>query len=129
METLNKKPDDYDYAVFHMPNSKFPVRAAGILGFEMNKVLPGLVVQKIGNTYSGSSLLGLAAVLDQAKQGERILVTSYGSGAGSDSFSLVVTDLIEERRRLAPPVKYYIDRKSYLDYSIYAKNKNLYRVG
>ncbi|MGD0329954.1 MAG: hydroxymethylglutaryl-CoA synthase [Nitrososphaeria archaeon] len=127
MEKLNTCPTDYTYAVFHMPNGKFPLRAASLLGFDVKKVLPGLVVQNIGNTYSGSSLLGLAAVLDEAKSGDRILMTSYGSGAGSDSFSITVKDAIEQKRMLAPPVKYYINKKSYLSYSIYAKNKKLFR--
>jgi hydroxymethylglutaryl-CoA synthase len=127
MEKLNTSPNDYTYAVFHMPNGKFPLRAASLLGFDVKQVLPGLVVQNIGNTYSGSSLLGLAAVLDEAKSGDRILLTSYGSGAGSDSFSITVKDEIEQKRTLAPPVKYYTNKKSYLSYSIYAKNKKLFR--
>ena len=127
MEKLGTSPNDYNYVVFHMPNGKFPLRAASLLGFDIKKVLLGLVVQKIGNTYSGSSLLGLAAVLDEAKPGDRILMTSYGSGAGSDSFSITVTDAIEQKRTLAPPVKYYMNRKSYLSYSIYAKNTRLFK--
>jgi len=127
MEKLNTSPNDYTYAVFHMPNGKFPLKAASLLGFDVKQVLPGLVVQNIGNTYSGSSLLGLAAVLDEAKSGDRILLTSYGSGAGSDSFSITVKDEIEQKRTLAPPVKYYTNKKSYLSYSIYAKNKKLFR--
>jgi hydroxymethylglutaryl-CoA synthase len=127
MEKLNTSPTDYTYAVFHMPNGKFPLRAANLLGFDVKKVLPGLVVQNIGNTYSGSSLLGLAAVLDEAKSDERILMTSYGSGAGSDSFSITVKNAIEQKRILAPPVKYYTNKKSYLSYSIYAKNRKLFR--
>ena len=127
MHCTDTKPDDYDYAVFHMPNGKFPLKAAKILGFEEKKVLPGLVVKKIGNTYSGSSLLGLAAILDIAKAGDRIFVTAYGSGAGSDSFSITATDLLEERRRFAPPVKYYLERRSYLDYSSYARYKKLFK--
>ena len=127
MEKLGTSTNDYTYAVFHMPNGKFPLRAASLLGFDIKKVLPGLIVQKIGNTYSGSSLLGLATVLDEAKPGDRILMTAYGSGAGSDSFSITVTDAIEKKRVFAPPVKYYMNRKSYLSYSIYAKNRRLFR--
>lgn len=127
MERLGTRPSDYNYVVFHMPNGKFPVRAAKALGFTSEQVAPGLVVEMVGNTYSGSSLLGLAAVLDIAKAGERILLTSYGSGAGSDSFSIRVTDLIEERRTLAPPVKYYVERREYVDYAVYARNRRLYR--
>jgi len=121
MQQLGTKPEDYDYVVFHEPNGKYPLRAAKILGFPTKKVLPGLIVTKIGNTYSGSSLVALAAVLDQAKVGNRILVTSYGSGAGSDSFSLVVTDEIEAKRNLSPPVSYYLNRKEYIDYAMYTK--------
>jgi len=127
MERLKTSPKDYDYAVFHMPNGKFPLRAAQVLGFPKEKVTPGLVVTRIGNTYSGSSLIGLAAILDRAKDGDRILLTSYGSGAGADSFSIVVTDMIEEKRNLAPSVEYYMNRREYIDYAQYAKFKGQLR--
>jgi hydroxymethylglutaryl-CoA synthase len=104
-----------------MPNGKFPISAAKTLGFDLNKITPGLVVRKIGNTYSGSSMLGLAATLDIAKPGQRILVTSYGSGAGSDSFSIKVTDLIEEKRKGIRKIQDYINHKKYVTYSQYTR--------
>ena len=57
-----------------------------------------LKVSKFGNTYSGCSPIGLAAVLDLAQPESRILVTSYGSGAGSDSYLLRTTKQITEKR-------------------------------
>ena len=104
-----------------MPNGKFPREACKALGFEEKLLLPGLVVERIGNTYSGSSPLGLSAVLDIAKPGERILMTSFGSGAGADAFSFMVTDRIEERRGKAMKTADYISRKTYVDYALYAK--------
>jgi len=121
MNKLGFKPNDFDFVVFHMPNGKFPKRAAKMLGFDFKKLEPGFVVQKIGNTYSGSSLLGLAAILDIAKPGQRILITSYGSGAGSDSFSIKVTDLIEEKRKNANKVQDYIDNREYVTYAHYTR--------
>ncbi len=120
MKKLELKPEDFDYAVFHQPNAKFPIRVAKILGFDMDKIKQGLVVPYIGNTYSGSSLIGLAAILDIAKPDERILLVSFGSGAGSDAFSLVVTDRIEEFNR-KPEVWDKIKQGVYIDYGLYAK--------
>jgi len=127
MERLGTTPKDYDYAVFHQPNGKYPQRAAHLLGFSREQIDLGLVVTDVGNTYSASSLIGLAAVLDRAEAGNRILMTSYGSGAGSDSFSFVVTDNLDAKRNLAPSVDYYVKRRTYIDYAIYSKFKKQYK--
>jgi hydroxymethylglutaryl-CoA synthase len=121
MEKTATEPKDYDYAVFHMPNGKFPTTAANMLGFEPEQISQGLVVKKIGNCYSGSSPLGLSRVLDFAEPGSRIFMVSYGSGAGSDAFSFTVTDKIEERRDKAPKTDFYVDRKTNIDYGMYVK--------
>jgi len=121
MEKLGLKISDFDKFVFHMPNGKFPIRVAKLLGVGFSKISDGLVVRRIGNTYSGSSLLGLCATLDASKPGERIFMTSYGSGDGSDSFSFIVNDKIEERRGLSPSVESFMKKKKYIDYGIYVK--------
>ena len=128
LEKLSLRAGDFDHVVFHMPNTKFPLAAAKLLGFPTEKLEQSLVVRKIGNTYSGSSLLGLCSVLDIAKPGERILLTSYGSGAGADSFSFVVTDRIFERRGRAPDTGFYINRKKYIDYGTYLKLRGKIKV-
>jgi len=121
MNKLKLQPKDFNHVVFHMPNGKFPMTAAKILGFSKEQCAAGFIVPKIGNTYSGSSLLGLCNVLDNAKPGQRILVTSFGSGAGSDSFSFIATDELLKRRELAPKLSYYANRKQYIDYGTYVK--------
>jgi len=126
MQKVDTKPEDYDYAIFHQPNGKFPVSIAKKLGFTYNQIKQGLIVPYIGNTYSGASLVGLASVLDVAKPGERIFLTSYGSGAGSDGFDITVTDKITELARdNAPTVAQMIEDKEYVDYGTYAKLTDL----
>ena len=128
MDETGLKPEDFDYAVFHQPNGKFPVRAAKMLGFSKEQIEQGLVVRYVGNTYSGSSLLGFAAILDVAKPGDRILLVSFGSGAGSDAFAITVTDAIEELNR-NPGVWDKIADKVYIDYGTYAKFRRKIKMG
>ncbi len=126
MKRVGTEPKDYDYAVFHQPNGKFPVRAAKKLGFTEKQTKTGLLSPRIGNTYSGSSILGLAAVLDVAKPGDRILLTSFGSGAGSDSFDITVTkEMSNFKREKAPTVEQLIAKKKYIGYGMYAKFRDL----
>src|SRR5207245_8223083 len=95
--------EDYDYAVFHQPNGKFPVRAAKQLGFKEPQIDAGLCVRDIGNTYSGAIMVGLCAILDEAEAGDRIFAVGYGSGASSGGFRLTVTREISKIRRDGPP--------------------------
>jgi hydroxymethylglutaryl-CoA synthase len=127
MDVADTKPGDYTYAVFHQPNGKFPMSIAKKLGFSMDQVKQGLIVPFIGNTYSGSSLIGLASVLDVAKPGDRILLTSYGSGAGSDGFDITVTDNIAGLMRdKAPTVEQLVRDAEYINYGTYTKFTDLF---
>ncbi len=128
LEKSGLSASDFDYAVFHQPNGKFYLKAAKKLGFESEQVKPGLLTPVIGNTYSGATPIGLAATLDVASPGDRILAVSYGSGAGSDAFIIEVTDGIEEKRELAPSVSEVIEEKRYVDYAVYAKFKGKLRM-
>lgn len=121
LKEMGASPADYTYAVFHQPNAKFPQRAAGLLGFSEEQIKPGLLVPLIGNTYAGAALIGLTAILDIAQPGDRILMVSFGSGAGSDAFSLRVTEKIGERRGLAPKTADYIARRTQIDYAAYVR--------
>jgi hydroxymethylglutaryl-CoA synthase len=122
-EQMGTEASDYDHAVFHQPNGKFYLKAAKKLGFNSEQSKTGLLTPVIGNTYSGATPLGLAAILDIAQPGERILAVSYGSGAGSDAFSITVTDKIKKIRDHAPKVTELVEKKSYVDYAMYAKFK------
>lgn len=124
MEMMNTAADDYDYAVFHQPNVKFPARAAKMLGFAQDQISVGLLANEIGNVYSGSCMIGLTAILDNAEPGQRILMVSYGSGAGSDAFDLQVTERIRERPRNLPGTADYVARRSQIDYATYVRYRD-----
>ena len=121
MEASHTRPSDFKYAVFHQPNTKFPQRAASMLGFHRDQITTGLLVPVIGNTYAGAAIIGLTAILDIAEPGDRIFMVSFGSGAGSDAFILRVTDKILERRDLAAKTWDYINRRTEIDYATYTR--------
>lgn len=115
-----------DYCVFHMPNARFPRDVSERLGFSKRQLMPSLVVDEIGNPYSASSLLGLAATLDISKPGDLIFMTSYGSGAGSDSFLWKVNKEIIQLQRYRKKNKLFvhnqISNKVYIDYTTYLQH-------
>jgi hydroxymethylglutaryl-CoA synthase len=122
---MHMKPEDFDYCVFHMPNGKFPRDVARRLGFSKEQLSASLTVDHIGNPYSASALLGLAAVLDIAKPGEKICMVSYGSGAGSDAFIWEATPLLPRIQKIRGNrqqlVTQQIVKKQYVDYIGYLK--------
>jgi len=122
LDRSGMKASEFRHVVFHMPNGKFPLAAGRQLGFTQAQLETGWIVNLMGNTYSGSSPTGLAAVLDVAVPEDLILITSFGSGAGSDSFILRATELLPERQGLAPTVRSMLDHpRRYLTYGEYAK--------
>lgn len=121
MEALGTTAADYDWAVFHQPNAKFPQRAAKMLGFSAEQIAPGLLSPRIGNTYSGSTMIGLTAILDVAQAGDRILMVSYGSGAGSDAFDITTTERLLDVRNNAPSTEDYIARRTEINYATYTR--------
>lgn len=115
------KPEDFDYCVFHMPNGKFPRVVAKKLGFTSGQLAQSLIVDKIGNPYSASSLMGLASVLDTAKPKQKIFFVSYGSGAGSDGFVFETTREILQKQQKIITVSKQIENKIYISYPTYLR--------
>jgi hydroxymethylglutaryl-CoA synthase len=122
LDKAGMKPSDFQWAVFHQPNGKFPKRVAKQMGFTFEQIDTGRLVPELGNTYSGSSPMGLTAVLDVAKPGDMIFMCSYGSGAGSDAFIWKCTDRLPKVQKLCPQTRYQLENeKVYVDYGTYAK--------
>jgi hydroxymethylglutaryl-CoA synthase len=101
LEATRTTPADFRHLCLHQPYESLPLAVAKRMGFDRKQVQPGVVAARIGNTYSSACLLSLCAVLDVAEPGERIMLVSFGSGAGSDGVVLTVTDEITAFRRRA----------------------------
>lgn len=128
MEKTGLSAKEIRWVTFHQPNGKFPLRAGKILGFEREQIEQGWLVPRLGNTYSGASPLGLTAILDVAEPGDRIMIVSFGSGAGSDAFIFTATDRLKEVQGAAPKTRDILDNdKRYLEYGEYAKFRHKIR--
>lgn len=125
LQEMNTKPSDYDYVVFQQPYGAIPYILGERLGFTNEQIEPGVVSNEIGDCGSASSLLGLANVLDKAKAGQKIFLTSYGFGAGADAFSLETTPLIEKKRPKLT-IRQLLDNKSMINYAKAVRNEYKY---
>ncbi len=126
LQAMNLSARDFAYAVFHQPNVKFPLKVGEELGFAREQLRPGLLVNEIGNTYAGSSVIGLTAILDIAQPGDRILLASFGSGAGSDAFCLRVRKVIPAKHVWT--TREYVQRRTPIDYAQYSRMKGNYKL-
>ncbi len=123
LKKLGRKPEDYAQLVIQQPDARAPASVAAKLGFQDPQVAAGLIAANLGDLGAASTPVGLAAALEASKVGDRILVVSYGSGAGSDALSFkVVSD-----RKPAFTVSKESARKEYIDYVQYLKLKGAIR--
>jgi hydroxymethylglutaryl-CoA synthase len=120
MKKSKTTPKEIKHVALHTPNGKFPSRAGKILGFDEEQLESNFIVSKIGNTYSAASILALTDILDRAKPGEKILLASFGSGAGSDSFLFKATNNIKKLKP-ARTTRHFIENKEHIDYAKYCK--------
>ncbi|MFH1280049.1 MAG: hydroxymethylglutaryl-CoA synthase [Candidatus Beckwithbacteria bacterium] len=123
LEKNQQKISSFDHVVLHMPNGKFPKRVAKRLRVSSKQLEQGFLVEEIGNPYSASSMLGLVRVFEKARKGENILLCSYGSGAGSDSFSFKVSKKIRKNtENKGVDIDSQLKDVEYISYTDYLKN-------
>jgi 3-hydroxy-3-methylglutaryl CoA synthase len=126
MKKFGCKPGDFDYIALSQPDGQIPVAIGKELGFTDEQIIPGLISTKVGDCGSASPLLALENLLDQAKSGERILMASYGFGAGCDVIGVRTTDLLDEARRRRnsyPSVQNLLDNREYISYAQYLRQE------
>ena len=119
MERNNLTPQDFSRAIFYGPDTRRHQEMAGRLGFDMPQVQDPMF-GSVGDTGAAFSLMMLAASLENAKPGDKMLLASYGSGA--DAFLLEGLKEFEGRH----VVKSYIKSKRIIkDYKTYLRWREL----
>lgn len=111
------EPADFTYVVFQQPYGIVPFSLGEALQIDLSKITPSNIAYELGNCGSASVLIGLANILDIAKADDRILVASYGPGAGSDVLCLRVTDEIQNKKDSEMLVEDLIADREMLDYA------------
>ena len=95
LEKTGMKIEDFAKVVYSCPISREHAGIAKRAKMAPEQVQPNLFEQ-VGDTGTPHSLIMLAAALDEAKPGDKIMVVSYGSGA--DALCFEVTKNIEKMK-------------------------------
>jgi 3-hydroxy-3-methylglutaryl CoA synthase len=115
-------PKDFAAVVLYGPDARSHATAARELGFQPAQVADPLF-GKVGNTGAAAAPLLLAAAMERAKAGDRLLLVSYGDGA--EAFVLEATPVAErlEGRR---GVSWHLARRAELaSYDLYLRFRQL----
>ena len=123
MDELGLKSDDFNHVFIQGHDTREPTRVIPKL-MDKKKIYTE-TLNVLGDTGAASVLIGLVGILNKvAKPNDRILCVSYGPGAGSEAFSLVVKDK-QINDPETPDFEMYLNNKKYLDYSQYLKFREL----
>ncbi len=125
LDKTGRKPSDFNFVVLPQFDGRLPSRIAVQTGFEETQFSSSMIVSQVGDAGAASPLIGLAKVLDETKPGHKVLVASYGAGAGSDALSINVNEEIVKRKGAVPSVNDYLADKKYIDYVYYLKIKKM----
>jgi hydroxymethylglutaryl-CoA synthase len=119
MRKLNRSPKDYDFVALQGIEDAKALELSKKFGFEDKKATASLISAKIGDVGAASPLLALSRILESASTGQRVLLCSYGPGAGADAAGFVV----EQEMKPGAGIAYedYLARKEYIDYTTYVK--------
>jgi hydroxymethylglutaryl-CoA synthase len=123
-ERIGVGPSEISKAVFFAPDPGTLAAAAKSLGLKAEQI-PDHLFSTVGNTGTAMPLLVLSSVLENAREGEKLLVVGYGGGC--DALLFEVTGEIGAAKNLSRRgVSRYLESKAYVpNYEAYAKFRDL----
>lgn len=123
LKKYNLKPADFSRIAVYGPDARSHAGLVQSVGFNPKTQSQNPLLDSVGNTGAALSVMILAAALEQAKPGDRILWASYGDGA--DAYILKVEEGITKlgKRR---GIKHHLESKVMLsNYEKYLRFRNL----
>ena len=116
LDNLDLQPDNCAKIILPSPDGRAHIGAAKKLGFQDEQIQNPLC-QEIGACGSAAPFLLLAAALETAKPGDRLLLLGYGEGADG-----VVLQVTENTRPVSPSISDHLSEKRlYPSYPIFQK--------
>jgi hydroxymethylglutaryl-CoA synthase len=121
-------PEDINFFIAHYPNGNFPRKLGQRLGFKKEQYEPCMYAgDYLGNGYTASVGVSLGYVVNDGvlKEGETIIVSSFGSTLGAAAVIFRGTKLLPKYQKVSIPVKAKMDDKMYVTAYRRALNKRM----
>ncbi|MBI3249449.1 MAG: OB-fold domain-containing protein [Deltaproteobacteria bacterium] len=123
LQKHNLKAQDLAKIILPSPDGRAHTNAAKKLGFQDAQIQNPLF-QEVGACGSAAPFLLLAAALETAQPGDRLLLLAYGEGA--DGVLLQVTEAIKKRRLSHSLSEHLSEKRLYPSYQIFKKMRGYY---
>ncbi len=126
LKTSGLTPKDFAKVALYSPNPRQLRAVTQKLGFDEKAQIQDVLHNSVGDTGCAMSAMSLVAILEQAKPGEKILLSSYGNGC--DTFILTTTELISGVKNKSG-IRHNLTSKSLIsNYSKYLRWRELIQI-
>jgi len=119
---LKITPEEINKLVLYAPSPRYQAGTARSLGFRQHQIQDGLF-DTVGLTGAAHAPLMLAAALEKAEPGDRLLMVTFGEGA--DAILMRVTENIKKFSPRQGVSGYLTSKKTTLSYQTYLRWKNM----
>ena len=127
LEKFKLSVKDFSSCVLYIPSQRQLGGVVKKLGFDPKTQSKDSLFYTVGDAGSAMSLLSLIEALEDAKSGNRVLLSCYGNGC--DVFNIKITDNVEKIKGTRRGVKGYVASKRALsNYNRYLRWRELVSV-
>ena len=123
MTKYGTSPSDFSRCAIAFPDKKRQAELARTFGFDPALQLQDSLLDSLGDAGAAYPLILLAAALEHAAAGEKILLAAYGNG--SDAHTFEVTEWIDNLRQRRTIRDYLGSKKMIRDYTTFLNWKGL----